>query len=108
MGRGAKGEERRAKGEERKRIVIIQALFRHPTSNFRLLALFQQIVNVLDIIEGIVDKKIKFGDGTHLVVNPVAKFKPDFFPVFFNMSQKLIFLGFTEEAEVNLCQEKIG
>lgn len=62
-----------------------------PSSVFRLRSsvsfqlTFKQVINIFDIIERIVDKKIEFRYGAHLVFDAVAQFEPDFFPVFFDV-----------------------
>jgi len=71
-------------------------------------AFLQKVINVFDIIERIVNKKIEFRDGSDLVFDAVAQSEPDFFFMFFYAIQKLLFFGFPEEAEVNFGKEKIG
>ena len=69
---------------------------------------FEQAINILIIIERIVDKKIELRYGSYLVADPVPEFKPDFIPVLFYLTQKLLFFSFSEKAKVNFCKKKIG
>ena len=59
----------------------------HGTRHIFFFLAFEQVVDIFDIIEGIVYKEIEFRNGTHLVVYTVAEFKSDLFTVFLNHGQ---------------------